>query len=995
MKKILVLGIVVSLILQVLPAFSQEANNIMANSPDFEYEVIGFSIGARRPGYYECLTHVAWFALHVDAVGEISDAYSWPSWLVGEAHSYNVKVLLTVEDFDPVVIDTDSMLSYYGSKLAQSLSELVENRRADGVMIDFEHVTEKDPLNQFMETLYSELKEKNPNYYVSICLPPSPTEAFDCSILANYVDSFFIMAYDYDVGRPDAWPVSPLEGGWVNVRTTVAHYLSQADSRKFVLGLPLYFRDWIVEQEPVEKKLEHPRIKDPHPYRSDCISAAIDEATNVYKCYIWSDETKTNWYKYKKDNDWHQCWFDDSRSFMLKFNFALEQKLRGVGFWHLGCERLDIYVAWAIKAGLQWLREHQTDGSWQNSVGITSMATLAFLNVGYDERDPTVSKAIQYILANRRGDGSFGWGTYETSTAVWALVATHNPDYHDEIVQAKDWLILAQYDEGEGATTADPCYGGWRYGSSPSDGDLSNTQFALMALDAAYSELGLKKPDPNDPSGWSFKAIKFISRCQNRPASNDQAWAHDTTRPSYNDGGFIYHPGGWSLAGGTDSYGSMTAAGIWSLRLCGVAVTDERVQAGLNWLINNEDCGFNDNPGHPYDQANCFLYYYYMTIAKALTMCFLHDLGEVDWYAALSARLLQLQYDDGHWVNDPASHGMEDIPELATDYALLALQTKQPPPATLWMSIILASNAELCVYDPQGRHARLDDVTIPGATFEIDEEGRQIVNLTELEAGKYTIELIGIADGDYCLTINGYRDEEQTFSKTFEGTIKKSQTLVGSALVTSMVGALTIYTEEPMPPPDTIPPTTILTIGEPKYVTEIIYVTPDTPFNLTATDNPDGTGVALTAYRIRNATYSSEWLTYTEPFYLKGLIDGIYTIDYNSTDNANNVEPTNTINVTLFSWNYVFEDAYGRGTILKINLAYKFIQFITPDKDYGIRNATYMRVCGRAIIIRHYDSELRLITIAVDTKLDFCIAIAWDRQTRTRYFLIDRVGIED
>jgi hypothetical protein len=53
-----------------------------------------------------------------------------------------------------------------------------------------------------------------------------------------------------------------------------------------------------------------------------------------------------------------------------------------------------------------------------------------------------------------------------------------------------------------------------------------------------------------------------------------------------------------------------------------------------------------------------------------------------------------------------------------------------------------------------------------------------------------------------------------------------------------------------------------------------------------------------------------------------------------------------------------------------------------------------MRQCGRAIIIHHYDDELRLITTAVDTKLDFCVAIAWDQQTGKRYFLIDKVGNE-
>jgi uncharacterized repeat protein (TIGR01451 family) len=193
---------------------------------------------------------------------------------------------------------------------------------------------------------------------------------------------------------------------------------------------------------------------------------------------------------------------------------------------------------------------------------------------------------------------------------------------------------------------------------------------------------------------------------------------------------------------------------------------------------------------------------------------------------------------------------------------------------------------------------------------------------------------------------------------------------------------------------DTVPPTTILTIGEPKYVTEITYVTPDTPFILSATDDPGGTGVALTAYKIRNTTYDSGWITYTEPFYLTGLNDGTYHIDYNSTDNAGNVEPTQTVTITLFSWNYVFEDTYGRGTALKINIAHKFFQFITPDKDYGIRKATYMRVYHRTITIRHEDNELRLITLAVDTKLDFCFAMAWDVQTGKRYLLIDKPGKE-
>jgi hypothetical protein len=186
---------------------------------------------------------------------------------------------------------------------------------------------------------------------------------------------------------------------------------------------------------------------------------------------------------------------------------------------------------------------------------------------------------------------------------------------------------------------------------------------------------------------------------------------------------------------------------------------------------------------------------------------------------------------------------------------------------------------------------------------------------------------------------------------------------------------------------DNRPPTTTPTIGDPKYVSGRTYVTPDTPFTLAATDT--GSGVNLITYRITNSTsYDSGWLTYAKPFNLSSLREGNYTIAYNSTDNVGNVEATHQISVTLFSWNYVFKDSYGRGTVLKINTAYKFFQFIAPGKDYGIRKASCMQICGRVIIINHSDSQLTLMTIAVDTKIDLCMAIAWDKQTGKTYYLV-------
>jgi len=190
---------------------------------------------------------------------------------------------------------------------------------------------------------------------------------------------------------------------------------------------------------------------------------------------------------------------------------------------------------------------------------------------------------------------------------------------------------------------------------------------------------------------------------------------------------------------------------------------------------------------------------------------------------------------------------------------------------------------------------------------------------------------------------------------------------------------------------DNTPPKTTLTIGEPKYLSDTIYVTPDTSFILEANDV--GSGVYSTVYRIYNSTYDSGWIPYMAPFNLTALTDGVYTIEFYSTDTLGNIEATSSIQVTLFSWDYIFEDSYGRETVLKINLAHKFFQFITHDEDYGIRQANYMQKCRTTIVILHCDGEITLTAVAIP-KIDFCIAIALDKQTHTKYFLLDRMGLE-
>jgi hypothetical protein len=306
----------------------------------------------------------------------------------------------------------------------------------------------------------------------------------------------------------------------------------------------------------------------------------------------------------------------------------------------------------------------------------------------------------------------------------------------------------------------------------------------------------------------------------------------------------------------------------------------------------------------------------------------------------------------------------------------------------VWAKLIqvkLFSHAQLNLYNSEGLHVGLT----PDGNLDQEFNGMflasdtmQLCVLPNPETGAYKVKLVGVSAGSYTLSLESIAQgvvvkEELITKEISEGDIHEYN------LWLTPTGDFIL---------DNTSPTTSLDIGDPKYTSGTTYVTPDTPFTLAAMDT--GSGVKSTAYRINSTSYDSGWLTYTKPFNLTSLHDGNYTIGFNSTDNVGNVETTHEVSVTLFSWNYVYQDTYGRGTTLKINLAHKFIQFITPNKDYGIRKATCMKQCGRAIIIEYCDKQLRLITVSVDTKIDFCYAMAWDLQTRKCYLLIDKAGIE-
>jgi squalene-hopene/tetraprenyl-beta-curcumene cyclase len=335
------------------------------------------------------------------------------------------------------------------------------------------------------------------------------------------------------------------------------------------------------------------------------------------------------------------------------------------------------------------------DGSWEKHPAITALAVTSFLRSGAKltgEQQATVERAMKFILTNVKTNGAiYGandfdkYPNYSTAICLVALAEARNPAYDSAVSKARDFLLGSQFDESEDITVTNASYGGIGYGRRGRP-DLSNTQWALEALHVV-KQIAKEKDQPQPP-GWELhweKAVQFVQRCQNLPASNDQPWAKNTT--DRDKGGFVYMPG-FSFAEDEPpksdsaplrSQASMSYAGLKSYLYADLKKDDPRVVAVVNWLQRNYT--LEENPG----VGQQGLYYYFHTVAKALSAygedIFVDAAGKRhDWRAEMMTKLLSLQrLPDGCWFNDN-NRWMENDPILVTSYSLLALETLKGNP---------------------------------------------------------------------------------------------------------------------------------------------------------------------------------------------------------------------------------------------------------------------------------------------------------------------------
>ena len=287
---------------------------------------------------FNLLTEINFFSAELSPDGSIINDHNWNNLsIVSYAHERGVKVKLCATLFGQSELTTLLSDSLNRANAIENLLGLVINKNADGIDIDFELLpsSQRDNLVLFMQELSDAFHGEIEDPIITMATPAVDwSDAWDYNALAQITDGLFIMGYNYFYsGSQTAGPVSPLGGYFYDLDYTVQDYIEKTNGQldKLILGLPYYGYDWPVETQFINSETTG---------SGSAILYSSAQGLSDYYTYNYDQPTESIWFPYM-DTSWRQCWYDDSLSLSIKYQYAKDLNLNGVGIWALGYDNGD------------------------------------------------------------------------------------------------------------------------------------------------------------------------------------------------------------------------------------------------------------------------------------------------------------------------------------------------------------------------------------------------------------------------------------------------------------------------------------------------------------------------------------------------------------------------------------------------------------------------------------------------------------------------------
>ncbi len=289
---------------------------------------------------YDLLTHIAVAFFQSDGEGNLSSPPYWP-WtnLINRAKNNNIKLVMSVSNFDPAQIHKLLTVNEMQDKLFAEIADTIRIYNFAGINIDFENLLASDRgtlINNFMKSLGDYLKSLY-NVEVSFDSPAVNNGGWDFTALSNSCDYLFVMGYDfYGSSSTTTGPSAPLTGAVASITNSFKQYYGNVQSDKLILGVPYYGNYWRTDsQSPYASVTPYDSARSSNDWVAPVLryNEIIPKYSSGQK--MWDIVSGTPWIRWQ-DTRWNQIWYDDENSLSDKLNFALTKKLKGIGIWALG-----------------------------------------------------------------------------------------------------------------------------------------------------------------------------------------------------------------------------------------------------------------------------------------------------------------------------------------------------------------------------------------------------------------------------------------------------------------------------------------------------------------------------------------------------------------------------------------------------------------------------------------------------------------------------------
>ena len=272
-----------------------------------------------------------WFFLD-STDGALADLTS--TSYVEEAHDRGIQVWAVMNDFDGEVSSSSAtaealMTDASRSAMIDAVLEGLRNCGADGLCIDFEHVTDKS-VSDFLEFVREcSGAMRTEGKVLSVCnYVPTFTKYMNRKEQGRVVDYVITMCYDeHTSGSKEAGSVA----SYGFVRDGIEDTAEDVPPEKLIAAIPFYTRLWETKGSEAPSSTA---------YGMSDAQKAVDAAGMTT---VWDDTARQYYAEKDSGNVRMQIWLEEARSVSEKMSLIRKAGCAGVAEWKLGFETDDIW----------------------------------------------------------------------------------------------------------------------------------------------------------------------------------------------------------------------------------------------------------------------------------------------------------------------------------------------------------------------------------------------------------------------------------------------------------------------------------------------------------------------------------------------------------------------------------------------------------------------------------------------------------------------------